>query len=83
MEGLAVQGTRETSTLAVGAIGNDRPIQIVSEHWYSPELQTLVMSRHNAPRTGEETFRLTNVTRAEPPAYLFQVPAGYQVTEQK
>lgn len=83
IEGVAADGTRETATLAVGAIGNDRPIQIVTERWYSPELQTIVMSRHSDPRTGEEAFRLANVSRAEPPAYLFQVPAGYQVTEQK
>ena len=72
-----------TSTIEAGAIGNDRPIQSVSESWYSPELQTLIKSVHTDPRTGEETFQLTNVSRVEQPAYLFQIPAGYQAVERK
>jgi hypothetical protein len=83
IEGVNSDGTRETTTIEAGAIGNDRPIQIVNERWYSPDLQTLMQSRHSDPRTGEETFKLTNVSRGEPPAYLFQVPAGYQITDKK
>lgn len=83
VEGVVSEGTRHTMTLPAGAIGNDRPIQTVMERWYSPELQTLVMSKHSDPRTGEEIFRLTGVTRSEPAAYLFQVPAGYQIAERK
>lgn len=83
MEGVNAEGSRTTSTIEAGAIGNDRPIQIVSERWYSPDLQTAVMTRHNDPRTGEEILRLTNIHRAEPGADLFQVPAGYQMVDQK
>ena len=83
MEGMNAEGSRTTSTIEAGAVGNDRPIQIVSERWYSPDLQTAVMTRHNDPRTGEETLRLTNIHRAEPAAELFQVPAGYQMVDQK
>jgi len=79
IEGVVSEGTRVTSTIETGAIGNDRPILITSESWYSPELQTLIKSVHTDPRTGEEIFRLTNVSRAEPPSTLFQVPAEYQV----
>jgi hypothetical protein len=79
IEGLNSDGTRETSTIDAGSIGNDRAIQIVSERWYSPELQTVVQSRHADPRTGEETFKLINVNRSDPPAYLFQVPANFQM----
>ena len=81
LEGVESEGTRTTSTLPAGAIGNDRPIQTVSERWYSPDLQTVMMSRHNDPRTGEETFRLTNVNRTEPSPDLFQVPPGYHTLE--
>ena len=83
MEGVNAEGTRTTSTIEAGAVGNDRPIQVVSERWYSPDLQTAVMTRHNDPRTGEEILRLTNIHRAEPGADLFQVPAGYQMVDQK
>jgi hypothetical protein len=83
MEGVGAQGERQTRTIEAGAIGNDRPIQIISEHWYSPDLQMDVMTRHSDPRTGEETVRLININRAEPDSSLFQVPAGYQVIEGK
>ena len=81
IEGVESEGTRSTSTIAAGAIGNDRPIQTVNERWYSPELQTVIMTTHTDPRTGEETFRLINVVRGEPGADLFQVPAGYHMAE--
>lgn len=83
IEGVQSEGTRTTSTIETGAIGNDRPIQIVAERWYSPELQTVMMTKHSDPRTGDETFRLTNVRRGDPGAFLFQVPPGYQVVEAK
>lgn len=83
IEGVNAEGTRMTSTIEAGAIGNDRPIQSVSESWYSAELQTLIKSVHTDPRTGEETFQLTNISRVEQPGYLFQIPAGYQAAERK
>jgi len=81
MEGVSAQGERETTTIEAGEIGNDRPIQIVSERWYSPDLQVEVMKRRSDPRSGEEITRLTNISRAEPDPSLFQVPAGYQLVE--
>jgi hypothetical protein len=83
IEGVNAEGVREVSTIAAGAIGNDRPIQISTESWYSADLQMNVMTKHSDPRTGDESFRLTNISRAEPAAYLFQPPAGYQINERK
>lgn len=74
-------GTKSTVTIAAGEIGNERPIEIVSERWYSPELQTVVMTRHIDPRFGETSYRLTNINRTEPARALFEVPAGYTVEE--
>jgi hypothetical protein len=82
MEGVMADGTRITHTIAAGAIGNEHEIKVVSETWYSKDLQTVVMSRHTDPRMGESTFKLTNIQRTEPDATLFQVPAGFKVTEQ-
>lgn len=83
VEGVNAEGTRNVTTVAAGAIGNDRPIQITGESWYSDELQMVVMSKHSDPRTGDESFRLTNIRRSEPGAYLFQAPTGYQINERK
>ena len=52
-----------------------------AESWYSDELQMVVMTKHSDPRTGDESFRVTNIRRGEPGAYLFQAPAGYQIAE--
>ncbi len=83
IEGVNCQGTRSVTEIETGAIGNDRPIEITSERWFSPGLQTVVMTRRNDPRTGEEIFRLTNVIRGEQPADLFQVPPTYQLQDRK
>jgi hypothetical protein len=79
IEGVLAEGTSANETIPAGAIGNDRPIQVVNERWYSSELKTMIMTKHSDPRTGEEVFRLTNIRRAEPSPDLFQVPAGYQI----
>ncbi len=77
-EGVRAEGTRTVATLPAGAIGNVRPIEVVSERWYSPELGVVVFSRRADPRFGETVYRLTNIIRAEPDASLFQVPADYK-----
>ena len=79
--GVAATGTRVTKTIPAGEIGNDRAINIVSETWYSDDLQMVVMSKHSDPRSGETTYSLGNVQRAEPAASLFAVPADYKVRE--
>jgi hypothetical protein len=79
IEGVQAQGTRTTTTIAAGAIGNDKPIDIVDERWYSPDLQMTVMTKHSDPRTGETSFALKNINRSSPPPYLFELPADYTV----
>jgi hypothetical protein len=79
IEGLRAEGVRRTQTIAAGAIGNERPIVVVSEEWTAPELKTLVLSEHSDPRTGTTTYKLVNVSRGEPPAYFFQVPSDYTI----
>jgi hypothetical protein len=81
MEGVLVTGTRTTKTIAAGQIGNEKPISIVIEVWTSPELKTVVMSKRSDPRMGEQTFRLTNIVRAEPDASLFTVPTDFKVID--
>lgn len=81
IEGVEAEGTRTTVTVPAGEIGNERPIEIVSERWYSSELQLVVMTRHSDPRSGETIYKLTNISRTEPVKSLFEVPADYTVKE--
>ena len=81
IEGVQATGVRTTQTIAVGKIGNDRPISIVTEVWTSPELKTVVLSKRNDPRTGEQTFKLTNIQRSDPDPSLFTVPSDFKLTD--
>jgi cytochrome c556 len=83
IEGLTVEGARSTLTIPAGAVGNTLPIEVVDETWYSPELQITVMTRHRDPRSAETAYRLINIDRGEPDRSLFEVPAGYAVSEGK
>jgi hypothetical protein len=80
MSGVSAEGTRYTRTIPAGAIGNQNPIQIVTERWYSAELQTYVMTKRTDPREGTTITQLTNIQRQEPDASLFTVPPDYTVT---
>src|SRR5215212_751386 len=81
VEGVEAEGTRTTVTIPAGEIGNERAIEIVSERWYSPELQLVVMTRNTDPRSGETTYKLTNINRAEPAKSLFEVPSDFTIKE--
>src|SRR5690242_7317755 len=52
INGVSAEGTRITRTIPAGQIGNDKPIQIVFERWYSPDLQVMVKSTRTDPRFG-------------------------------
>ena len=81
INGVQAEGTRTTRTIPAGAIGNTNAIVITNERWYSPELQTVVMSKRNDPFMGETTFQLTNIQRQEPDASLFQIPSDYTIRQ--
>jgi hypothetical protein len=81
INGVNAEGTRITHTIPAGQIGNDKPIQIVFERWYSPDLQIVMKSTRTDPRFGTTTYMLTNVQRSEPAAALFTVPSDYTVKE--
>jgi hypothetical protein len=81
IEGLAVEGRRHSETIPAGQIGNEQPIVITFEEWHSTDLKVLVLTKHNDPRSGESTYRLTNVVRAEPDPSLFLVPSDFTVKD--
>jgi hypothetical protein len=82
VEGVPATGTRTTRTIPAGEIGNERPLEITSEVWTSPDLQMVVMSKRNDPRIGETVYKLTNLQRAEPDPSLFQVPSGFTTKQE-
>jgi hypothetical protein len=81
MAGVNAEGTRTTETIPAGTMGNKSAIVIVSERWYSPDLQETVYSKRTDPRFGTTIYQLTNISRQEPNETLFQVPADYTVKQ--
>jgi len=81
INGVSTQGTRYTRTIPAGQVGNDKPLTIVKEEWYSPDLQIVVQSKHSDPFTGTATYTVTNIQRTAPNATLFSVPSGYTVSD--
>jgi hypothetical protein len=79
LEGVLAHGTRETSTIPAGALGNQRAIVITSERWYSAEIDAVVSSKTSDPRFGETIYKLVNVVREEPAPDLFTIPSGYEL----
>ncbi len=81
IEGIMAEGSRTTTTIPAGKIGNAQAIKVVSEQWFSPDLQVIIMTRHADPRSGETLYRLTNIIRGEQDRSLFEVPADYTIQE--
>jgi hypothetical protein len=79
VEGVLAEGTRTSVMIPAGEFDNEQPLEITHEEWYSPELKMVVLMRHNDPRFGETTFRLTNVSRGEPDRTLFAPPDGVRI----
>jgi hypothetical protein len=80
IEGVRAIGTRSTTVIPAGSsVGNMNEIRIISEQWFSPDLQVLVMTRHSDPRVGETIYKLTNIVRGQPDPNLFVLPPDYTV----
>ena len=79
VNGVAAEGTRYTRTIPAGRMGNDKPLTIVREEWYSPDLHMIVQSKRTDPFVGETTYNVTNIQRTAPSPALFTVPSDYTV----
>jgi len=81
INGVTAEGTRTIRTIPAGEIGNEKPITITVERWYSPDLQTVVLLKHSDPMVGDSVYQLTNIQRTEPVESLFQVPSDYTIEQ--
>lgn len=79
--GFRARGTRVITTLPAGQIGNDLPIDIVSEQWFSPELEVVMRSMHRDPWAGEFITTATKISRGDQPSALFEIPERYKIID--
>jgi hypothetical protein len=81
IQGVSAQGKRVTRVIAAGKEGNEKEIDIVTETWYSPDLQVVVMSKTSDPRFGDSVYQLNSISRTEPDPALFAVPSDYAIKQ--
>jgi hypothetical protein len=82
INGVQAEGHRTIETIPAEAEGNDRPITVVSETWFSPELKLTVLTKRSDPRSGDSTVQMLNLSRAEPDPFLFTVPSDYSIVDE-
>jgi hypothetical protein len=82
LEGVEVEGERDTLVSPAGSQGADQPTTTVTETWRSRELDTAVLTKRLDPRFGDTTQKLINVRLGEPALSLFQPPPDYTVVEE-
>ena len=83
IDGIQATGTRVTTTIPSGQMGNEQPITVTSERWYSSQLKAVVMTKHNDPWAGELKTQFTDVNNSEPDPSLFTVPSDYRIVDDK
>ena len=79
IQGIQCTGKRQTITIPAGQVGNEKPIAIVTETWFSPDIEAVVQSSTNDPRFGQTTYTLHNVELKDQPLALFALPNGYRL----
>ncbi len=81
--GIETVGSRETTTMNAGTMGNDQPLTSMREYWHSDQLGINLLSIRSSPMFGKQTFTISDITAAEPDAQLFELPTGYAVNDQR
>lgn len=78
VQGLEAIGSRETTAIYPGVIGNDRTLEVVKEFWYSPQLGVNLIEKRQDPRSGTQDFTVSDISLGEPDVKIFEVPADYR-----
>jgi hypothetical protein len=81
IDGLETVGTRTTTTLDPGTIGNDKPVVNNTETWRAEQLAINLVSIRKGPLIGTQTFTITDLNAAPPDPQFFQLPAGFPVRD--
>ena len=81
IEGLDTIGTRETTMIAPGTIGNDRALAAVREFWHSTQLGINLVLTRTDPLSGNSDIRVTDIRLGEPDPHLFDLPSDFTVVD--
>ena len=81
LNGVDAIGTRRQYTIGAGVKGNEKPIVLTVEQWFSPQLGLIVSKSAKATLGGEFHSEVENIDARDPDPALFTVPADYTRTE--
>jgi hypothetical protein len=79
--GLDAIGTRETTTIAPGTVGNDQALAAVRELWRSTQLGFNLVLEKTDPLSGNAQIRVTEIHLGEPDSHLFSPPESFTVVD--
>ena len=82
IEGFLAEGTRLKQTISAEKAASERPLEIISETWYSPQLEIILRNKTIDPRVGVVDYKITEIQLGEPARSLFEVPKDYTVTQE-
>lgn len=81
ISGIETVGTRETVVIEAGKIGNDSPLEVQREYWFSPQLGVNLLSKLQDPRIGIQNFEVSDISLNEPDTKLFKVSAKMKIID--
>jgi hypothetical protein len=76
---MAVRHGRETMRYPAGFAGSAEAVTIVTDYWFSQELQAFVLVKRVGPGKGVHALALQNITHQEPEKSAFEIPRGYKI----
>jgi hypothetical protein len=76
ISGVETIGTREFTIIPANTLGNNRPVNVTKEFWYSPQLGINILTKRADPFSGTQSFLVDDLIVGEPNASLFEIPAG-------
>jgi hypothetical protein len=79
--GLDAIGTRETTPIPPGTVGNDHALAVVREFWHSTQLGFNLVVDKTDPLSGSAQIRVTEIHLGEPDARLFVPPESFTVVD--
>jgi hypothetical protein len=79
--GLDAVGTRETTTIPPGTVGNDHALDAVREFWHSTQLGFNLALEKTDPLSGNAQIRVTEIHLGEPDSRLFAPPESFTVVD--
>jgi hypothetical protein len=74
VEGIPVHHVSEVEPVKDGA----KKMVVTREYWYSDDLHMNLASRLDDPRAVIQTMTVTQLTRKEPDASIYELPSGYR-----